>query len=507
MVRYLSRLYSVIKSSHSTYMNRLLLLCIAVLALLAACTDDDDLLTGEADIYLTMDTLRFDTVFTSLGSATRAIKVVNRESRPVLLDEVRLEQAGQSFFRLNVDGTPGDAVTDVRVPARDSVYIFVEVTIDPDAPLSVSPFYVNDRLLVTTGSETRSVVLEAYGQNANYIPARNASRTVSLLSCDFQQEVWDDDKPYVVYGIIVVDSCELVLPEGAQVYFHGGLVVDGELAYNDGLLFVGDNGRLTVNGTLDNPVRIQGDRLESPFDEVPGQWAGIRFGVGSTGNSMDYAIIRQATVGVQVDSTADLTMTNTTIAHSAQVGVAGIHADLTAENCLIYDSGVVGAFFDHGGTYRLDHCTVDYDGGDGAAVRMSNFRCLNDLCTERIYNPLDFKTTNSIYYSRQRDAIALLEDTEAAFDYTFRSSVVRYNRLTDPDQPGSHPDFPDNCLGCINAESSDTLFVDANDYDYHLDSLSIAEGIGLPLPQLPLDLDGVVRDPIAPDAGAYEYID
>ena len=52
------------------------------------CRDrEDDFITdGSVELRFSLDTLRFDTVFTELGSATRYFKVYNPNSRPLRLD-------------------------------------------------------------------------------------------------------------------------------------------------------------------------------------------------------------------------------------------------------------------------------------------------------------------------------------------------------------------------------------------------------------------------------------
>jgi len=71
---------------------------------------------------------------------------------------------------------------------------------------------------------------------------------------------------------------------------------------------------------------------------------------------------------------------------------------------------------------------------------------------------------------------------------------------------GDHTNFLDFCNNCINMTNDDALFVDPGEDDYHLDTLSIAEGKALPLMSITKDLDNVDRDGTAPDLGCYEYI-
>jgi hypothetical protein len=107
----------------------------------------------------------------------------------------------------------------------------------------------------------------------------------------------------------------------------------------------------------------------------------------------------------------------------------------------------------------------------------------------------------------RRDEISLLDFSVCGpafdFDYQFDNCIVKYDELTDPEF--GFPNFPDNCINCLNASSSDTLFVSVSDDDYHLDTLSIAEEFAMPITGLMLDLEGKDRDLQMPDAGCYEY--
>ncbi|MCB0644914.1 MAG: hypothetical protein KDC44_24880, partial [Phaeodactylibacter sp.] len=250
-----------------------MLLLVSGALLLVQCNPDDTFITDpDAVLEFSVDTLRFDTSFTQLGSATRTLKVFNRHSQPIRISKIMVE-SDDTRFRFNVDGIPGNEAEDIEIAANDSLYIFGEVTINPDEPLSISPFVINDALLFETNGNTQRVVLEAWGQNANYIPSRFNKGGLALLSCDFNELVWDDPKPYVIYGMLLIDSCTLNLPAGAEVYVHGGIArVEDDLGnldiYNDGFIYVLPNAQLDINGTLDDPVVIQGDRLEEPFQEA-----------------------------------------------------------------------------------------------------------------------------------------------------------------------------------------------------------------------------------------------
>ncbi|MFO7977315.1 MAG: hypothetical protein R6U64_01535, partial [Bacteroidales bacterium] len=59
------------------------------------------------------DSVLFDTVFTSLGSSTRALKVYNDHHRRISISSFSLAGGGSSYFRLNVDGRPASVLRDV----------------------------------------------------------------------------------------------------------------------------------------------------------------------------------------------------------------------------------------------------------------------------------------------------------------------------------------------------------------------------------------------------------
>jgi hypothetical protein len=478
------------------------------------CNKNDDLL-GDPGVLLefSVDTLRFDTVFTELGSATRTLKVFNRFDQPIRISRISLSQGALSKFRLNVDGLPVDGeATDIEIAAQDSMYIFGEVTINPDDPLSISPFVIEDGILFETNGNEQEVVLEAWGQNANYIPSRFSKGTLALLSCDFGEVVWDDPKPYVIYGRLIIDSCTLNLPAGAQVYVHGGIAqqeiaMDTIEIFNDGLLFFQKDGNLSINGTLDNPVIIQGDRLEEPFLDEAGQWVGIR--LGSKENHIEHATIRNSFIGILVDSSANLTMEHTQIYNTLGYGLSGQHSTIEAKNCLFYNNGGACIQLSYGGDYQFDYCTLASFGVDASALALSNAICYDFLCSDFDVFPLETAFQNCIIYGSRADEIILADFTfgqdPSAFDVAFDRCIVRVRDLLDPDK-GGYPQFlQEQCATCINADFQDPLFMDPNENDYHLDTLSVAEMQANPIQGISIDLEGNDRDPSQPDIGCFEY--
>ena len=495
----------------------------------SSCGRNNEIDTS-SDVMLefSVDTLRFDTVFTELGSATRILKLYNRRSKPIQISSISIKDDPTSFFRLNIDGLPTNTAEGIEIAANDSLYIFGEVTIDPDMPLSQSPFVIEDEINFEVNGNMQTVYLEAWGQNANYIPNRFSFGKQTDIApntgypCNDGIWTWDDEKPYVIYGTTVFYGCELIIEKGTRVHIHGGLasgfdVENMKFFFNDGRLIMAQNSTLTIRGEIDEPVVITGDRLEEPFQEVAGQWWGILLFQGSSGHQFDYAEIKNSIVGTVVDSAVDLTINNSKIYNTSNVGLVGVHSGrVEVNNSLFYDNGGNAVRMIRGGDYEFNHCTLASYGVDASALYMSNVQCLDQLtCNPCLEYRLNAEFNNSIIYGSRRDEVDLFDGddcdggTSSPLNYKFKNCIVRVDELLTQNME-KYADFFDHCDPCQNADGSAVIFLDPNDDDYHLDTLSIAENRGEILTvsgvDLSIDLDGVLRDGAQPDEGCYEYV-
>lgn len=478
----------------------------AFLIEITSCRKQEDFfMESSATVGFSTDTLSFDTVFTTQGSATRLVKVFNHYDQPVLLSKVYLENQGASKFNLNVDGIPGRQVDNVEIEAKDSIYIFVEVTINPDDPVSVSPFVVEENLFVELNGNKQKILLQAWGQNANYIPNNTNSSGLAITSCQLGSLTWNDPKPYVIFGVLFIDSCTVNIPAGTRIYVHGGIANNDLGKYSDGIIYVLPDGRLNIQGTKDNPVIIQGDRLEKEFKDVPGQWAGIRFAPGSKNNIIRYAEIRNSIVGVRADSASQVRIYNTKIYNTSSSAVIAEHCTFVAENCLFYNNGGNAFQSEYGGNIFLRYCTMASYGNNQPALKLSDTRCLDQFCNTFVTYPLSADVQNCIVMGSQEDELSFVNKSTnpADFKISMKNNIVK---LKDFLKPNAYPDFFDKiCLSCINAKSSDKLFKDIGKQKYQLDTLSIAEQKAVPIPMITKDIDDADRDPVVPDIGCYEY--
>ena len=143
-------------------------------------------------LSFSVDTLSFDTVFTTIGSATKEFMIYNRNDQPLLISEIMLASGEETGFRINVDGRKGDHFQDVRIQADDSLYVFVEVTVNPNA--SNQPLLVDDSIIFTTNGVKQSVRLEAYGQNVNLY------KNGLILTQDTH---FTAERPYLIYDSLL----------------------------------------------------------------------------------------------------------------------------------------------------------------------------------------------------------------------------------------------------------------------------------------------------------------
>ena len=381
--------------------------------------------------------MTFDTVFTTVGSATRSFRIINPHNLPILLSRIALDAGTQSRFRMNIDGIsyPDGVAEDVEIWANDSIWVFVEVTVDPDQSVSQSPFVISENLSIQVNGNNENVIVDAWGQNANYIPNNMHRGRLALLTCDLNEVVWDDPKPYVIYGLLLIDSCSLIIPEGTQIHIHGGIANNDFGIYDDGILWVLQNGKLVVEGTRENPVIIQGDRLEEPYRDQEGQWAGIRIGAGSRGNSMTHTHIKNSIVGVRVDSAATLDIDHCQIYNTASSGLLGIHSKINAQNSLIYNNNGIGVVLRYGGTYNFDYVTVATYGNGNESVYMDNFFCYNEDCSIGNIFSLNARMRNCIFTGSDTDEIQLIDASGPQdlfkFEVDFQNCLVRVDELLD----------------------------------------------------------------------------
>ncbi len=313
---------------------RISCLFILLIALLSCNKQEDITLDTSAKLNFSTDSLLFDTVFTSIGSTTRTLKIFNSNKQAVNISEIRLAGGNSSVFKININGLSANQVQNIKINGKDSIYIFVKVNINPNT--ENNPFIVEDDLLFNTNGNVQKVSIAAFGQNAVFL-----NNAVISTSTTFTKNL-----PYIIYNSLIVNSGQtLTINPGAKVYFH-----------KDAKLFVA--GSLKVNGSFADSVVFASDRLEKIYSDEPAQWEGLHFLQNSTNSNINYTVIKNATVGIRVDSLSlnanpKLILTNSIIKNHEISGFAGFTADVIVANCLFYNCGQYLFLGSFGGNYNL----------------------------------------------------------------------------------------------------------------------------------------------------------
>ncbi|MGZ3923097.1 MAG: choice-of-anchor Q domain-containing protein [Flavisolibacter sp.] len=443
-----------------------------------ACTKESFTSSSSALLKTSVDTLHFDTVFTTTGSTSQFIKIFNENNKGVHISSVRLMGGGNSPFKINVDGIPGPQVNNTDVLGDDSVYIYVTVSINPTA--ANLPFVARDSIEIDYNGNKRIVQLDAYGRNAHFFRNRVIKSS----------ETWDNDLPYVILGGITVDTnAILTINKSVQVYSHA-----------DAPFII--NGSLKVNGEKYDSTRVvfTGDRLDEPYRDFPASYPGLIFTDASRNNVLNYAVIKnayQAVVVVNPAAGTKLTLNETIIDNAYDAGLIGVNTSISARNLLVSNCGkniVLAA----GGTYNFVHCTAatyssNYIQHKDPVLTVTNY--LNNYAGD-----LNASFRNCIFWGDAngivKDEVVVLKQGSTAFNVSFDQVLWRVQTT------------PANSTinGAINNQNPlfDSINTSQKIYSFRLKdgSPAIDKGVNA---GVNIDLDGNPR-PVGtkPDLGAYE---
>lgn len=469
-------------SKRFSYLFTLILLAVVMMPS-TGCKKEKFITDSSAKLEFSEDTIIFDTVFTTVGSVTKYFRVHNKHNQSIRISSIALEKGSSSYFRLNVDGVPGVAFTDVEIPAQDSIFIFVEVTVDPT--LQNNPLIITDQILFETNGNAQDVDLVAWGQDAYfYKPVSGSNSSAYVLPCNL---VLANDKPHVFYGYAIVDSaCCITIPAGTQLHFHP----------NSALVVY--KGCLNATGNINNKIIFQGDRLEYTYEEVPAQWDGIRF-IEAQSSYMEHCIVKNGYYGVWLDtifSAGDQVQLNKVeIRNQASVGIyLNAGAQMHAENCLVKNCGSYAMLSTYGGDFDFNFCTFANYWTDNTrntpAVYMTNWYEYNG---GNIVRPLDAQFDNCIIYGSRDQEYSNDFKAGAPLNYVFSNCFIK----TDIDLGSA--------INYINIfKNVDPQFIDASNHDFHIGISSPCIGQSNFVGGITSDLDDRSRS-LPGDIGCYEH--
>lgn len=431
-----------------------------------SCEDDESFTVSQGlRLDFPADTLMIDTVFSRTPSSTYSFWVHNRNDDGILISTVKLRRGNQSGYRVNVDGVyldnaNGSQASDVEIRRNDSILVFVELTA-AETRQSEPTLVEDDLQFFLESGVAQKVCLQAWAWDAQklYSPEIKADTVI------------ESEIPVVIYGDMVVDEGVTLTIKNTTLYFH-------------------DSAGLDVYGTLKTEgCTMRGDRLDRmfsylPYDRVSGQWNGVYLYGSSTDNELIRTEIRNANYGIVCDSAAldenryRLSMAQCVVHNCVGVGVEAINANVWLDHCQLTNMGgdclaIVG------GIAKVDYCTIaqfyPFSADRGAALRFANYRGKADL-------PLyQLSCIGSILTGYAEDVVMgeSRQEGEADFAYSFADCLLRTPKVETADSlyfANIIWETPkDSVQGRQHfvAIDEDLLL-----YNFHLDSLSTAKGLG-----------------------------
>ena len=470
---------------------------VAVILMVTFSSCNDELISTNPKDKLTFstDTLTFDTVFTTIGSATSKIMIYNRNNFALKISHLGIAGGKNSSFRMNVDGSlnADNQFENITIRAKDSMYIFVAVTVNPQN--ADSPVFIQDSIIFQTNGVLQNVKLQAYGQDMKVLKNKYILNDTTLTA----------EKPYLVYGYLAIDTAKtLTLKPGVKLYFHN----------NANLIIYGN---LIANGTADHPIIMRGDRLDNikfatpfPYNNVAGQWGGVYLLWNGGNHVLQHVNMNSGYVGLYFSNNDRNTIPNLEIAdcriHNFMVyGLVVQNGNVLVTNSEISNTSSYSVYLSGGKHTFLQSTIVNYfDNNTVQAASRDKKPALMIMNLNRVA-PMQTEFRNCIISGNYENEFSLasrfLDQYKGVFDHC-------YIRKTDSLKL---PQFTN--IRWYNRK--DTLFKSIR-YDYEKksyfnfmpDSVSPVRGKADPTvaAQFPLDLNGNNR--LAgnkPDIGAYQW--
>ncbi len=523
------------------------LLSLTILMFWSSCRKDFEFSASTGSLIFSKDTVYLDTVFTNIGSSTYNLKVYNNSNDDIVIPSIKLSEGYNSYYRMTIDGTTGleggpnepigKVFENIEMLAKDSMYIFIETTIDiQDLAASQTQFLYTDAIEFDSGENLQKVELVTLVKDANFIyPDRSTTidsetgeeiHVIETLTFDVDGDGMEDEttiqgrfladneltftseKPYVIYGYAAVANGKtLTIDAGARVHFHA----------NSGLLITG-GASLKVNGTpsidqelMEGEVIFEGDRLESAFAKVPGQWQAIWLFDGSIDNLINNATIKNGTIGILSDGNQDnptkLVITNSQIYNSSNFGILGRGTSINGENVVVNNSGQSSFAGTYGGSYNFVHSTFANYWSNSfrqfPSILLNNF--IVDEDNTVFTNPLnEANFTNCIVYGNDNPELILDRDPSDDFNFKFTNSLIKFDNSNN-NFTGDVYDFNNSFLYENVLFNQDPEFLDPNNNQLNIPNGSPADNFGITFGNLSSDILNTTRS-ATPDLGAYESV-
>lgn len=516
---------------------------VVLLHLAASCSDD--ILTDVAaqPSYELNDTLRHDTydlgiLLTGHTTATQRLALYNRNRGEIVLDGITLRGGDSSIFRINVDGMAGVAFTNrdyLHIARGDSLIVLVEATFS--GRQDERDVEREDWLDISCNGGRSSIRLAVTTRDVEEI------RGDTLRSDTLWQEGGLDK---LIYGALCIpQGVTLSIGPGVTLYLHDHASIQ---VY----------GTLRIEGSLEKPVTLLGDRTDKIFDnlyyrDMSAQWGGIHFYPGSRGSRLVYANVKGMTTGIvlEQDSTdtaflserpagayvpedpkryaygpdfmsderQQLVIRHSVIMNSDSSLIAAHNSNMIIENsCLMNSAGALLELA--GGAYDITHCTLanynywaafskqdvvlrNYDEvmPDAADPSEGPLRRMRPLYRCNFTNTLIYGNSGKDPNVDANGFTRFVDDygtpLDSIYNYRFDHCLLQSKSGYDDD----------DCIAILWTDDPLYALIDRPNYicDPHLQPESPCRAKGEPrtIQRLPFDLDGCPRTDV-PAIGCYE---
>lgn len=506
---------------------RLAFLLLLIPMIWSSCRKDFDYPPSTGNLHFSKDTVFLDTIFSAISSSTYSLKVYNRSKKDLKIPSIRLQAGENSSYRLNVDGVAGNSFVDIPILAKDSLFIFIENTLDISNGAQ-KEFLSTDAILFDSGVHQQQVELVTLIRDAIFLypekfenglreslllpSEENTPSPIEAFYLPDEELRFTNEKPYVIYGYVLIGAEKTLLMEaGTRVFFHK----------NSGIV-IGKDAQLTINGALsedlgvlENEVILEGDRLEPSFSAIPGQWGTIWLTSESKGAEIDHLTIKNATNGLLVDgnNTANpptLTIKNSQIYNSSNSNLWSRTGKINGENLVLGNSGISSLKCELGGSYNFVHCTManffSYGFRTGPAVQLSNF--LNSGQGEvSIMDLNEASFENCIVTGSGSSELSLRALEGSLFKFYFNHSLIT-SSTTGMNQDNPNYNFENETFYRNIILNQDPNFKETSKNDFRIGVMSagINKADSDKAVLVPWDILGFDRT-ARPDVGAYQYVE
>jgi len=482
-------------STHKIFSKVIFLFVTLIIAFgFSGCNDEYFSTNPKYKLEFSTDTLTFDTVFTTIGSATSKILVYNRNNVALRISHIGIAGGKNSSFRINVDGSSSadNQFKNIEIRAKDSLYIFMTVNVNPT---NVNSPVIEDSLTFQTNGVNQNIKLQAFRQNM--IPLKNKRF--------LNDTTLNDNLPYIIYDSLVISSNKtLTLQPGCKLYFH-----------NNANLIV--HGNLSAIGTAEKPIIMRGDRLDKvkfvdpvPYNLISGQWGGVYL-LGDEGNHvLKHVNMNSGYVGVYFfnnnrNKLPNLEISDCRIHNFLLYGLTVQNGNITVTNTEISNTSSYSVYLNGGKHTFIQSTIANYYNSAVQPASRDNKPAVMIMNLNRVA-PMETVFLNCVITGSLENEFSLASKYLTLYKGTFDHCYIRKTPATDLPQFTNIRWYQknDTVFKSINYDEAKGTY-----YNFMPDSVSPVRGLADPAViseyHLEYDLNGNLRDD-KPDAGAYEWM-